>query len=1260
MTINSGSSENPRIACDANFCYVVWQDNRSGNWEIYWCKTDLNGVKVLGDVKVCTTAAASVKPAIGVDSLGNSYIVRQEDSPYGTIYLAKLDPNGNKIFDKPISPYLSLNPDIATSLNGMSHIVYERWTIDDHRVYYAKYDSVGNVLCAAASISTGTLPPWEHEPKICCDSVGCSYMIWRDMDTDWHVGLWSCKKRANCSTEGYLVFHLNDAIHPDIAYGGGYSWLVFEQNGKIYNLVSAPGCQISQGTATSRNPEVGSDGCNGFVTWEDNRNGNWEIYLCKFYGCNNLSGDQRITNNSNNSVQSDISVLPGCGNKWYLVWQDDRDGNNEIYWSKNLPCSTVTFTVKLKIESGADTLAREAVVIVRRADGSVTTDTTDENGRVTFNLVCVGDEIYAFCLVGWGRTDKEASHPLLSKFTGGPSYPAFYEFYKTNQYLDNSDTLRYPLYQGNHEIVLDYKITYLNLVMSYKRAVANPSEELDSLRSKFRSANQFLFDATNGQVLIKRVDIFDDGGSIFTEHADLKIENDKSHSISTVFDFVRPFPMPSYVPTRWYMFADDRFLEENAYKGTTKTYNFQTGLIHELGHYFLKLGDEYRYSTKDRCVSSSEPDQKEHRASIMSGYKLGQLNHEFCDDVHNTQLLWAEKDGSPIVQNNAHNFRSCWHYLANIAPPYPDSNWIDLFRNLAAEPGDYVFGDTIKEWNPPVLTPGFSYQEGPYLKTGTYLLAPHDSVSVNDFLSYHPTVRDLKFTIVDDLGRTIKNVNIFIRSSGEKWRQYVINIKGSKKEPFEVRGLFTEDMILFTAYEYELAKFRVEDLSGDPVIAVLKKLDTKKGVITFAGELNEGDIKLLEGGVDIGGSSLQLRLKTKIELSSPPVVSVLQDGAQQEISATMSDTGSNSYMVSLPLSDSLPYKGILWFSDTLFVCPQVWDAQFVSSDQSNFLMLNNAFELSIPEGALSTNRYITAITSPLPKDLIEIGAVPIMGCQSISLSEEVDFLSSAYFSFYYGAGLIDSTVCLYKWDEISDNWTKLGSNVDTSYMAIFDSISKSGLYSVFAIYKPDPRLTVLYPNGGVWLDTGKVDTILWNNNIGSSSDSLHLYLSLDGGWTYPILLYRSTNDDTTCSHQWCVLDSISTKCKILIMYYLPSEDVVYDESDCVFSIGPSSSCPGYEDVSPSSFWVSHNYPNPFNPVTTIEYALPKGCYVEITIYNILGQKVTSLVHESQKAGHYVIEWNGKSDHEEEVASGIYFYQLKAGEFSECKKMLLLK
>ena len=93
---------------------------------------------------------------------------------------------------------------------------------------------------------------------------------------------------------------------------------------------------------------------------------------------------------------------------------------------------------------------------------------------------------------------------------------------------------------------------------------------------------------------------------------------------------------------------------------------------------------------------------------------------------------------------------------------------------------------------------------------------------------------------------------------------------------------------------------------------------------------------------------------------------------------------------------------------------------------------------------------------------------------------------------------------------------------------------------------------------------------------------------------------------------------------------------------------------------PEVFSLANNYPNPFNPATTIKYALPQAADVALTVYNVLGQPVRTLVAEHQNAGRYVVEWDATNDSGHSLSSGMYFYRLEAGGDLEVKKMLLLK
>ena len=108
-----------------------------------------------------------------------------------------------------------------------------------------------------------------------------------------------------------------------------------------------------------------------------------------------------------------------------------------------------------------------------------------------------------------------------------------------------------------------------------------------------------------------------------------------------------------------------------------------------------------------------------------------------------------------------------------------------------------------------------------------------------------------------------------------------------------------------------------------------------------------------------------------------------------------------------------------------------------------------------------------------------------------------------------------------------------------------------------------------------------------------------------------------------------------------------SPDTVIVTGDCVTGVE--------EELQPLTFSLEQNYPNPFNPSTTIKYSIPELSKVKLTLFNLLGEEVATLVNEEKVSGNYTVDFNATN-----LPSGVYFYQLKAGEYIETKKMILIK
>jgi hypothetical protein len=113
--------------------------------------------------------------------------------------------------------------------------------------------------------------------------------------------------------------------------------------------------------------------------------------------------------------------------------------------------------------------------------------------------------------------------------------------------------------------------------------------------------------------------------------------------------------------------------------------------------------------------------------------------------------------------------------------------------------------------------------------------------------------------------------------------------------------------------------------------------------------------------------------------------------------------------------------------------------------------------------------------------------------------------------------------------------------------------------------------------------------------------------------------------------------------------------------DCESSCNESVQVSSNQTIDyPVIFKLNNCYPNPFNPVTTLHYDLPENGLVNITIYDMLGREVKTLVNQIQDAGYKSVIWDATNDYSKPVSAGIYLYQIQVGNYMQTKKMVLLK
>jgi hypothetical protein len=178
-------------------------------------------------------------------------------------------------------------------------------------------------------------------------------------------------------------------------------------------------------------------------------------------------------------------------------------------------------------------------------------------------------------------------------------------------------------------------------------------------------------------------------------------------------------------------------------------------------------------------------------------------------------------------------------------------------------------------------------------------------------------------------------------------------------------------------------------------------------------------------------------------------------------------------------------------------------------------------------------------------------------------------------------------------------------------------------------------------------------------------DSLLLYrfAFIPDGWSYTVSdsnwIYTPDTIHVEITHDDVIAEEDTAR--VVFYAFSPEDEFAGSAEVMVYDPGPMVSVAQVPDAGlPQTFELTQNFPNPFNPMTNIEFALPEASDVTVEVVNILGQRVAELIDNRLPAGTYRVEWNGKDFAGKPVATGIYFYRIKAGDFIETKKMLLLK
>jgi hypothetical protein len=236
-------------------------------------------------------------------------------------------------------------------------------------------------------------------------------------------------------------------------------------------------------------------------------------------------------------------------------------------------------------------------------------------------------------------------------------------------------------------------------------------------------------------------------------------------------------------------------------------------------------------------------------------------------------------------------------------------------------------------------------------------------------------------------------------------------------------------------------------------------------------------------------------------------------------------------------------------------------------------------------------------------------------------------------------------------DDGSAAWT-LPHDPSSDYrilVTLFDGGQDIGASINAKPFTVDAPVAVTLGGFNAVVDTRGV-VLLWDTAFEYEVDGFHLLRSedKDAGYdriTTEVIPSKGASDGSS-------YEFVDETARPNRTYYYKLEDVSKGETAEVF--GP------FEVTYRAAFSLDQNRPNPFNPATRIRFTVPEDGHVSLLIYDVAGRRVRTLVDDRMEANHYEIEWDGRDNQGQIVASGVYFCRLEAGKHSKTKKMLMMK
>jgi photosystem II stability/assembly factor-like uncharacterized protein len=373
------------------------------------------------------------------------------------------------------------------------------------------------------------------------------------------------------------------------------------------------------------------------------------------------------------------------------------------------------------------------------------------------------------------------------------------------------------------------------------------------------------------------------------------------------------------------------------------------------------------------------------------------------------------------------------------------------------------------------------------------------------------------------------------------------------------------------------------------------------------------------------------------------------------------DGGNNWYTRSLPnglesyeyLYDiSIPDKDKIWFCTGKGKIYNTtdggsnWQLQFYDASMTGFMNYIEMFDslngMAMGDAPANNEPALFLKTTNGGIDWISQNSLFFLGESIANIWRSVDFINinTGYF-FLFNGPLYKTTNGGFFWQVFSDNY----------YMNVIKAYDEN----IFLGNDSNPRKMHRTTDGGLNWESYQSDLLFWGNdiefipddpsNVWYAADAVCFSSDTGRTWSEEFTLSNNKFWDivfTDENNGWLLAEESNYKTRIFRTTNGGRGGIVSVDNNVI-------------DFKPDGFSLKQNYPNPFNPSTKIKFHLPEISFVRIKVYDLIGKEVATLVNEEKSIGSYGVEFNATA-----LPSGIYFYQLQAGNYVETKKMILMK